>query len=793
MRYTLGSGWAYWVVLAALLGAGAARADSPPVVSCTEPSSDGLGGTLVNYEFPGAIEECLRLGEENEPAVRDSRAAAAPNATDPGLGTTVFSDATSTGPRGAAEAQVIFRDTVRGGAVSGSTCITFNTEHGPDGGTIVFPQVPEDASPIFGYLYFQYLSATNCSVDTMPVFANATINGVNINTLPYIEVGCINADACFGAQATHFYRVDVSGLFQECDLNIATFELRGFGQGNSTGSSWVEGATLMVAYCSESSPSMDIILVEHPQVMPEDTSSIVYGLDGFNADGAFASLVLGIGNGQDATETVKFTTPSSGETVLGTSSNDGLFDGDCGGEPNTGGFYDNTVLDISNLINAGDTSAWFQIDATSDCLDSNAAFLTVTSQSIPNEFPNHLPVVSNVIASQRTDGSKLVDIYYNLADADGNLCTVTLLASDDGGATWTVPIAVLTGAVGGGVTPGTGRHIVWDSAADLPDAYGTNYKVRVCAFEGQGPGADMVLIPAGSFDMGDTFNEGENAELPVHAVYLDAYYVDRYEVTKGLWDTVRTWSTSNGYDLIDAPGKAPDHPVHSVNWYDCVKWCNARSEQEGRTPCYYAGATLTAVYKTGEIAPYVNWDANGYRLPTEAEWEKAARGGTPGHRFPWSDTDTIQHARANYYSGPYPYDTSPTSGHHPLWAGRGYPYTSAVGFFTGALQYRVDWGWPGAATSYQTADGANGYALHDMAGNVWEWCNDWYDLGYYDDYPIDGWPPNPTGPASGTYRVLRGGDWNNNPRYCRVADRLHAAWPGDRYSYIGFRCVMESP
>jgi len=362
------------------------------VVSCEEDPAANRGvGAVVDYDLPLADEECLIvcLEPDNGPRVL-SRPVAEPNLSDPTVGTSDYiSDLVSTvkdtrqtsATRGDNTPQVIFQETVRGGAVSGSTCITFNVDHGPDGGDIQFPPVPDDASPIFGYLYFQYLSNTNCSVDTLPVFADATINGININTLPLIEVGCINADACFGQAATHFYRVDVSTLFQECDLNIATFELRNFGQGNSTGSSWVEGATMMVAYCSESSPSTDIILVEHPQVMPEDTGSIVYSWDGFNANGDFASLVLGIGNGQEATETVKFTTPSSGETVLGIASNDGLFDGDCGGEPSSGGFYDNTVLDISDLINAGDTTATFQIDATSDCLDSNAAFLTVSSQS----------------------------------------------------------------------------------------------------------------------------------------------------------------------------------------------------------------------------------------------------------------------------------------------------------------------------------------------------------------------------------------------------------------------------
>lgn len=279
---------------------------------------------------------------------------------------------------------------------------------------------------------------------------------------------------------------------------------------------------------------------------------------------------------------------------------------------------------------------------------------------------------------------------------------------------------------------------------------------------------DMVRIPGGSFQMGDTFNEGWSDELPVHAVYLDVFYIGRYEVTKGLWDTVRTWATSNGYYLNAGSGKAADHPVNSVKWFDCVKWCNARSQQEGRTPCYYTDPGLTTVYKTGEVAPYVKWNANGYRLPTEAEWEKAARGGVPGHRFPWSDTDTIQHARANYYSlASASYDTSPTRGLHPTFSTGPQPYTSPVGYFA-----------------------PNGYGLYDMAGNVWEWCNDWKSDTYYSSSPGS----NPTGPASGNYRVLRGGSWGDVAVSLRCAGRVNGGRrPDFRYSGgIGFRLALDS-
>lgn len=277
----------------------------------------------------------------------------------------------------------------------------------------------------------------------------------------------------------------------------------------------------------------------------------------------------------------------------------------------------------------------------------------------------------------------------------------------------------------------------------------------------------MVLIPAGSFQMGDAFNEGYYDERPVHSVYVSAFYMDAYEVTKALWDEVASWASRNGYDIgpSDGAGKAPDHPVDNVSWHESVKWCNARSEKEGWTPAYYTSSAKTAVYRTGTIdvqRDWVRWDT-GYRLPTEAEWEKAARGGCGGRRFPWCDTDTITHSRANYYSQPDSYDTSWTRGYHPTYETGDYPYTSPVGSFA-----------------------PNGYGLYDMAGNVWEWCWDWHSLGYYASSP----GTDPRSPTSGTARAFRGGGWFNSPLTCRVAYR-NPYWPRGKDANLGLRAVLS--
>jgi len=118
------------------------------------------------------------------------------------------------------------------------------------------------------------------------------------------------------------------------------------------------------------------------------------------------------------------------------------------------------------------------------------------------------------------------------------------------------------------------------------------------------PPSDMALIPAGSFTMGNCMatNEGDGFELPLHTVYVSAFYADKHEVTKSLWDTVYQWATNHGYsfDYSDSgQGKANNHPAHSMRWYDTAKWCNARREKEGRTPAYYTDAGLSARYRTG--------------------------------------------------------------------------------------------------------------------------------------------------------------------------------------------------
>jgi formylglycine-generating enzyme required for sulfatase activity len=294
---------------------------------------------------------------------------------------------------------------------------------------------------------------------------------------------------------------------------------------------------------------------------------------------------------------------------------------------------------------------------------------------------------------------------------------------------------------------------------------------------------DMVLIPGGQFAMGRHNGSGDNDELPVHDVYIDAFRMDVYETTNrryaaylngaypsqikvvsgivfGIADTGLDYpycntTASSQYSRIDWDGSTftvttakRDHPMLEVSWYGAAAYANWRSSEESREPSYDLDSWTC------------DFDANGYRLPTEAEWEYAARGGehTPYYTYPWGNT--INGSHANYENSGDPWDNLP------------YPQTTQVGYYDGNH-------WP-------FIDMANGYGLYDMAGNVWEWCNDWYDADYYDSSPYD----NPKGPGSGDFRVLRSGSWYNGEYYLRCANRIRY-FPEYRKFSVGFRLALD--
>jgi formylglycine-generating enzyme required for sulfatase activity len=275
----------------------------------------------------------------------------------------------------------------------------------------------------------------------------------------------------------------------------------------------------------------------------------------------------------------------------------------------------------------------------------------------------------------------------------------------------------------------------------------------------------MVLIPAGAFTMGNTVAaDTDITDAAPVSTTVSAFYMDVNEVTLSQWQSVYYWATSNGYSLSTGGGKGPKYPVQGVSWYDCLKWCNARSEQAGKAPVYYTNDAQTTIYKTGKVDvtnTQAKWTANGYRLPTEAEWEKAARGGVSGQRFPWGNT--INQNLANYTSN-YPditYDLGPNGFNANGSPSGTTPADSPVGSFA-----------------------SNGYGLNDMIGNVYEWCWDWYGTPYAGG-------TDPLGSETGTGRVFRGGAWSPNAQWLRTAKRR--ARPADsQYNDFGFRSVLSA-
>jgi formylglycine-generating enzyme required for sulfatase activity len=239
-------------------------------------------------------------------------------------------------------------------------------------------------------------------------------------------------------------------------------------------------------------------------------------------------------------------------------------------------------------------------------------------------------------------------------------------------------------------------------------------------------GVVMIQLPGGWFTMGD---ENEVDAQP-HKVYVSAFYIDKYLVTQEQYQKVMGGNPSRW--------KASMNPVEQVRWSDAARYCNARSRLEGLQPCYDL--------KTWEC----NFDADGYRLPTEAEWEYACRAGTKTTYFFGNDPSKLRD---------YAWFEE-NSGGQPRPVGQKLP---------------------------------NPWRLYDMCGNVWQWCNDFYGVDYYQESPQQ----NPKGPKTGDNKVVRGGAWKLSAQSCRSGYRYNED-PGYAdvcfgYDIYGFRCVRGLP
>lgn len=261
------------------------------------------------------------------------------------------------------------------------------------------------------------------------------------------------------------------------------------------------------------------------------------------------------------------------------------------------------------------------------------------------------------------------------------------------------------------------------------------------------PFASMVAVVGGTFQMGST--TGVSNELPVHSVTVSTFNIDKTEITYIEWTDVRNWGLSHGYpDLATGSNNSAlsgNNPVLAVSWYDAVKWCNARSEKEGLTPAYYTDNTLATVYRTGKLdlaVDAVKWAANGHRLPTEAEWEFAARSGTK--------------AQGSIYSGSNAVDSV-------AW------YSSNSGNSSHPVSMKSP----------------NQLGIFDMSGNAVEWCWDWQ--GTYSSTAQS----DPKGPTTASqWRIYRGGAFSWPASGCTVSWRSYNG-PSIGNPDNGFRCVRR--
>lgn len=354
---------------------------------------------------------------------------------------------------------------------------------------------------------------------------------------------------------------------------------------------------------------------------------------------------------------------------------------------------------------------------------------------------NSDPVIENVMVQQQEE-TFLVDINYTVTDANNDTLIVYVLVSNDSGKTFTIPAKTFAGDYGFNIIPGVNlKQITWDAGLDYPEQFGESFRVKLVASDlklGQ-----IVLIPAETFTMGD--NSGPFDRQPRHDVYLDNYEISPFEVTNAEYkifcemaDHPYPPEGGNNQPFQGYFVNNPNYPVVAVSWYDAVRYCNWLSTQYGYAVCYDT----------------TNWSfdpsKNGYHLPTEAQWERATRGELEIMKYPWGDEEPGNRCNYDSLQGLLIEDMA------EFLNGRG---TLPIGKFQ-----------------------PNGLALYDMAGNVWEWCNDWFQDDYYEVSP----GANPYGPNTGTSKVLRGGAWSADKFQLECSTR-HKSDRSKKSYDIGFR------
>ena len=306
------------------------------------------------------------------------------------------------------------------------------------------------------------------------------------------------------------------------------------------------------------------------------------------------------------------------------------------------------------------------------------------------------------------DGNKVIITYSLDKSAD-----IQVFLSQDGGNTFGPALKNVSGDVGSNISPGSEKRIIWDALSEYEKLVGTDFVFKISAgggvlkFTVNGVTFEMIEVKGGTFTIGATQEQGSDAESdekPTHSVTLSTYYIGKYEVTQKLWAAVMGSNPSFF--------KGDNLPVEQVSWNDCQTFIKKLNTLTGKN----------------------------FSLPTEAQWEYAARGGIKSKNYKYSGSNSIDYVA-----------------------------------------------WYGSNSGSKTHDAGtkspNELGIYDMSGNVWEWCYDWYG-----NYTASS-QTNPSGPSSGSDRVLRGGSWSNCTGYCRVSFRYYY-YPVISYYYNGLRLAL---
>lgn len=336
------------------------------------------------------------------------------------------------------------------------------------------------------------------------------------------------------------------------------------------------------------------------------------------------------------------------------------------------------------------------------------------------------------------------------------VCFSTALASAQN----KVVVVPLDGAVGDAVPSDVVKGKTFSSKAAGKGATGTLEQHPMGQSYTNSIGMTFNLIPAGTFIMGSPANEpGRDPDETQHQVTLSKpFYMQTTEVTNKQWNALVVDTGLGENPSLSHTGD--EYPVDNVNWYEAAGFANLLSLAEGLTICY-PGNNCTGTPGDNFTCESVTINPNctGYRLPTEAQWEYAARAGT-----------------TTAYANPYSFDATNTE------TGSGFNSNlAAMGWYS----WNRTTGGYADGTKHVAQQQANYWGLYDMHGNVSEWCQDWWDGTAYSPDPVT----DPQGDASGTYRVLRGGFWDNIARFSRSASRFYDS-PGFRHDNLGFRLAL---